>query len=114
MRRAAAVRPGLLADPSIAYRRVKGGIRVVGYYVIATTGARVDGLVLARLQARAWSPVAGRSGCGSPALNGRRLANGVKITVAVSAPGRLTTTVVDRITNGQRREGRPACAPVIC
>ena len=47
-------------------------------------------------------------------LNGRRLAHGTKITITVSKPGRLTTTVTDRITRGRRIEGRPRCTPVGC
>ena len=47
-------------------------------------------------------------------LNGRRLANGAKITITVSMPGRLTTTVTDRIAKARRVEGRPRCTPVGC
>jgi hypothetical protein len=47
-------------------------------------------------------------------LNGRRLVNGTKITITVSMPGRLTTTVTDRIAKGRRVEGRPSCTPVGC
>ncbi|MDA0136437.1 hypothetical protein [Solirubrobacter deserti] len=47
-------------------------------------------------------------------LNGRRLRNGTRITVTASMPGRLTTTVTDRVTRGRRVEGRPICKPVGC
>lgn len=99
---------GLLADPSIAYQCVKGGIRVVAYYVKATTGARV----VVRCS-KGCKPTVTK-GKGSrrvriKALDGRRLANGTRITITVTAPGRLTTTVRDRITRGRRVEGRPRC-----
>ena len=42
-------------------------------------------------------------------LSGRRLKAGTKITVTVSMPGRLTTTVVDRVRNGRRVAGRRHC-----
>lgn len=104
---------GLLADPSIAYRRVKGGIRVVSYYVKATTGARV--VVKCSKGCRTTSTKGrGARRVRIGRLNGRRLANGTKITVTVSRPGRLTTTVTDRITKSRRIEGRPRCSPVGC
>ena len=47
-------------------------------------------------------------------LNGKRLANGTKITITVTKAGRLTTTVTDRVSRGRRIEGRPRCVPVGC
>ncbi|MDA0139111.1 kelch repeat-containing protein [Solirubrobacter deserti] len=104
---------GLLADPSIAYKRVKGGIEVVAYYVKATT----DATVIVRCS-KGCRPTTTK-GRGArrvrvSRLNGKRLANGTKITVTVSLPGRLTTTVTDSIARGRRVEGRPRCVPVGC
>ncbi|MDA0174669.1 choice-of-anchor D domain-containing protein [Solirubrobacter taibaiensis] len=104
---------GLLADPSIAYKRVKGGIRIVAYYVKATTGAR-----LTVKCSKGCKPTATK-GKGSrrikiSRLTNRRLTNGTKITVTVAMAGRLTTTVTDRVTKSRRIEGRPRCSPVGC
>jgi hypothetical protein len=42
-------------------------------------------------------------------MSNRRLKNGTRITVTVSLPGRLTTTVIDRVRSGRRIEGRRRC-----
>jgi len=101
--------PGVLADPSIAYRRVHGGIRVVAYYVKATAGARVV-VSCSRGCRRTVVRKAGPRTVRIKALSGKRLKNGTKITVSASLAGRLTTTVLDRVTRGRRVEGRPACS----
>jgi hypothetical protein len=105
---------GLLADPSISYRRSgKKAIRVVAYYVKATTGARVT-VKCSRGCKRTITKGKGSKRVRIKRLNGKRLTNGTKITVTVSKPGRLTTTVVDRVSRGRRIEGRPRCTPVGC
>ena len=105
---------GLLADPSIRYRVVRGGIRVIAYYVKATKGARVTvtcsrGCKKSILRGRGSTRVVRVN-----RLNGRRLKNGTKITVTASLNGRLTTTVIDRVKRARRVEGRPVCKPVGC
>jgi hypothetical protein len=104
---------GLLADPSIRYRPVRRGIRVVAYYVKATTGSRV---VVSCSRGCRRSVVTGRGSrtVRIKALNARTLKNGTKITVRASLAGRLTTTVVDRVSKGRRVEGRATCVPVGC
>ena len=104
---------GLLADPSISYRPSGHGIRIVAYYVKATTGARV---VVACSKGCKKTVTKGRGSkrVRITRLNGRRLVNGTKITISVSKPGRLTTTVIDRIAKARRVEGRPSCTPVTC
>ena len=102
---------GLLADPSIRYRVVRGGIRVIAYYVKATKGARVTvtcsrGCRKSILRGRGSTRVVRVN-----RLNGRRLKNGTKITVTASLNGRLTTTVIDRVKRARRVEGRPVCKP---
>jgi hypothetical protein len=104
---------GVVADPSIAYKRVKRGIKVVAYYVQATSGARVT-VECSKGCKRTVTRGKGSRRVRIKALNGKRLANGARITVTVSAPGRLTTTVTDRISRGRRIEGRPRCSPVGC
>jgi hypothetical protein len=100
---------GLLADPSIRYRPARGGIRVVAYYVKATTGARV-GVTCSRGCKRTVVKGRGSRAVRIKGLNGRRLKNGTKITVTASLARRLTTTVVDRVSHGRRIEGRPVCS----
>jgi hypothetical protein len=86
----------------------------VAYYVKATTGARV----VVKCSKKACKQTVAK-GKGSrrvriTRLNGKRLRNGTAITITVSMPGRLTTTVTDRIARSRRVEGRPRCAPVGC
>ena len=104
---------GLLADPSIRYRVVRGGIKVIAYYVKATKGARVSspapGAAARASSAAAAPPVGPRQPPERP-----RLKNGTKITVTASLNGRLTTTVIDRVKRARRVEGRPVCKPVGC
>ncbi|MDA0169793.1 hypothetical protein OJ998_11915 [Solirubrobacter taibaiensis] len=105
---------GLVADPSIRYRVVRGGIRVIAYYVKATKGARVTvtcsrGCRKSILRGRGSTRVVRVN-----RLNGRRLKNGTKITTTVTLNNRLTTTVVDRVRRARRVEGRPVCKPVGC
>jgi hypothetical protein len=100
---------GLLADPSIRYRPVRGGIRVLAYSVKATAGARVV-VRCSRGCKRAVVTGRGSRAVRVKTLNGRRLRNGTRITVQASLSGRLTTTVVDRVSKGRRIEGRPACS----
>ncbi|MDA0174670.1 choice-of-anchor D domain-containing protein [Solirubrobacter taibaiensis] len=104
---------GVLADPSISYRRVKGGIRVVSYYVKATSGARVT-VTCSKGCKRTTTKGKGAKRVRITRLDGKRLVNGSKITITASMPGRLTTTVTDSITRGRRVEGRPRCVPVGC
>jgi hypothetical protein len=104
---------GLLADPSIRYTRSGKGIRVLAYYVKATTGARVV-VKCSKGCKRTTTKGRGSRRVRITRLDGRRLSHGSKITITVSKPGRLTTTVTDRISRGRRIEGRPRCAPVGC
>jgi hypothetical protein len=105
---------GLLNDPSIRYQRLKNGIKVIAYYVKATTGARITVTCTKKACKRGTAKGKGSRPVRIKALNGRRLRNGTRITVTVAMPGRLTTTVRDRVTRGRRSEGRPRCAPVSC
>jgi len=105
---------GLLADPSIAYRSVTGGIKVVAYYVKATTGAKLEVTCSKHACKRFVGVGRGNARVRVRTLNGKRLANGTKVTIAVSAPGHLTTTVKDTIARNRRSEGRPHCTPVAC
>ena len=78
---------GLLADPSTAYRPSGKGIRVLAYYVKATTGARVT--VKCSKGCRQTSTKGkGAKRVRITRLNNRRLANDAKITITVSKPGR--------------------------
>jgi N-acetylneuraminic acid mutarotase len=105
---------GLLADPSISYRRSgKKAIRVIAYYVKATTGARVS-VECSRGCKRTITKGKGAKRVRITRLNHKRLTNGTRITITVSKPARLTTTVVDRVSRGRRIEGRPRCTPVGC
>jgi hypothetical protein len=104
---------GLLADPSIRYRPSGKGIRVIAYYVKATTGAKVT-VKCSKGCRRTTTKGRGAKRVRITRLNHRRLANGAKITIKVSKAGRLTTTVTDRISRGRRIEGRPRCLPVGC
>ncbi|MDA0174671.1 choice-of-anchor D domain-containing protein [Solirubrobacter taibaiensis] len=104
---------GLLADPSIRYSRSGKGIRVVAYYVKATTGARVT-VKCSKGCKRTVTKGRGSRRVRVTRLNGKRLAHNAKITITVSMPNRLTTTVTDRISRGRRIEGRPRCTPVGC
>ncbi|MDA0174672.1 choice-of-anchor D domain-containing protein [Solirubrobacter taibaiensis] len=105
--------PGVLADPSISYRRVKGGIKIVAYYVKATSGAQVV-VECSRGCARTVTRGKGAKRVRITRLTGKRLANGTKITITASMPGRLTATVTDTVTRRRRIEGRPQCTPVAC
>ena len=99
---------GLLNDPSIRYRPVAKGIRVIAYSVKATTGARIE-VACSRGCKRTVAKGRGAKAVLISGLKGRRLANGTRVTVTVSMPGRLTTTVYDSIARGRRSEGRPRC-----
>ena len=106
---------GLLADPSIRYRAAKRSIRVLAYYVKATKGARLT--VTCSRKACKKTVTKGKGAkqrIRITRLNGRRLKNGTQITVTASLKGRLTTTVVDRVSKGRRVEGLPRCTPVTC
>ncbi|MDA0174668.1 choice-of-anchor D domain-containing protein [Solirubrobacter taibaiensis] len=105
---------GLLADPSIRYQRLKRGIKVIAYYVKATTGARITVTCTKKACKRAVAKGAGPKPVRIKTLNGKRLRNGTRIAVAVAMPGRLTTTVTDRIAKSRRTEGRPRCTPIGC
>ena len=105
---------GLLADPSIRYQRLKRGIKVIAYYVKATTGARITVSCTKQACKRAVAKGKGSKPVRIKALNGKRLGNGTRITVTVSMPGRLTTTVTDRVAKSRRTEGRPRCTPIGC
>ncbi|MBE2317381.1 choice-of-anchor D domain-containing protein [Solirubrobacter sp. CPCC 204708] len=82
---------GLLADPSIRYQRLKNGIKVVAYYVKATTGARITVTCTRNACRRATATGKGARPVRIKALNGKRLRNGTRINVTVALPGRLTT-----------------------
>ena len=94
---------GLLADPSIRYQRLKRGIKVIAYYVKATTGARITVTCTKKACKRAIAKGKGSKPVRIKALNGKRLRNGTSITVSVSMPGRLTTRVTDRIAEPPHR-----------
>ena len=100
---------GLSVDPSIAYERRKHGIRVLGYYVAATKGARIT-VTCSRGCRSTTTTGRGTRRVKITRLSNRTLRDGATITVRVSAPGRLTTSVVDRISSSRRREGRPTCS----
>ena len=75
---------GLLADPSIRYEQTGNGIRVIAYYVKATSGAKVT----VRCSKRACKTTR-TTGKGSKRvrigrLNGKRLKNGTTITITVA------------------------------
>ncbi|MDA0168981.1 carbohydrate binding domain-containing protein [Solirubrobacter taibaiensis] len=99
---------GLTNDTSISYVRTKRGIRIVRYYVEATKGARV---VVTCSKGCRKTVTKGKGARRVPItrLRNRALRNGTRITVKVTMPGRLTTTVVDRVAKRRRIEGRRAC-----
>jgi len=99
---------GLSVDPSIAYSRTHGGIRVLGYYVAATKGARIE-VTCSRGCKRTVAVGRGSRRVKIAGLTRRALRNGATITVTVTAPGRLTATVVDRVSGQRRHEGRRRC-----
>jgi hypothetical protein len=106
---------GLLADPSIRYRAGRRAIRVLAYYVKATKGAKVT--VTCSRKACRKTVTKGKGAkrrIRIARLNGKLLRNGTKITITATLTGRLTTTVVDRVSRGRRIEGRPRCTPVSC
>ena len=97
-----------------ATARASAASRVLAYYVKATNGARVTvSCTKWRLQAD-HDDGKGAKRVRITRLNHRSLKNGTKITIVVSMPGRLTTTVTDTISRGRRVEGRPRCSPVAC
>jgi N-acetylneuraminic acid mutarotase len=104
---------GLLNDPSIRYRPSGKGIRVIAYSVKATSGARIK-VTCSRGCKRTIATGRGAKPVVIKGLKNRRLINGTRITVTVTLPGRLTTTVHDKIARARRTEGRPRCTPVAC
>ena len=96
-----------------ATARRAAGSACVAYYVKATTGARVvvtcsRGCKRTVVKGRGSKPVRIRRS--EPADVEERHED----QVTVSLPGRLTTTVVDRVSRGRRVEGRARCVPVGC
>jgi hypothetical protein len=79
---------GLVNDPPIRYKIGRRGIRVIAYYVKATTGARVV-VICSR-------------GCRRTVTNGRGAHR-------VLSGRRLTTVVHDRVSHGRRIDGRARC-----
>ena len=106
----AVVKVPLTQDGLKAVKYLSGkGIRVLRYYVEATKGARVVVTCSKKGCRRTVTKGKGPKRVRISRLSNRRLKPGTRITVTVSMPGRLTTTVVDRVRNGRRVSGRRHC-----
>jgi len=100
---------GLTAHTSIAYRRSGKAIRVVRYYVEATKGARVTVSCSKKACKKTVTKGKGAKRVRITRLSNRRLKASTKITVTVSAPGRLSAKVIDTVRSGRRVAGRRHC-----